>query len=391
MKNLLRPSAILVASDNARNAALAREAISSDYEQVHVSLDREDAIGDFERYSPGVLILAFDTLANSERHYLSIWRHSAAIRTRPHRAIVLCKNTEVQRAYGLCREELFDSYVQFWPITTDSKGLAMAVHSALRELAALEEERPSSAEWAAQVRKLDGLDILFGERIAEGLEEIDRLGRSVGQAEERIGIALDGLAERISRNLGSDPADSHLVEGVQRELSRIKAEGARPPYDAAALSVAPLRRWAEELREDSAPGLESTRRLQVMAQEIRPVVLVVDDDEFQQKAIANILKEQDFRLLFANTGIQSLSVLRELRPDVILMDMMMPGINGAETTRRIKASGRFAHIPVVMMTGASREAVISEGIKAGAFDFVVKPFDRTTLIDRVKRALHSLE
>ncbi|MGA2552573.1 MAG: response regulator [Burkholderiaceae bacterium] len=391
MKNLLAPAAILVASDNPSHAALAREAIASEYENVQVSLDRGVGVVDFERYSPTVLILAFDTLAKSERHYLSIWRHSVGIRARPHRAIVLCKNTEVRRAYELCKEELFDSYVPFWPMTMDPKGLAMAVHTALREMALIDREGPSLAEWAAQARKLDGLDALFEQRMRQGREEIDQLGQSVEQAEERVGVALDGLAKQISRPQESNVPDSQVVEGLQRELARIRREAIVAPFDAATRAVAPLRQWVKEFREDSQRGLESSRSLQVMAKQVRPTILVVDDDEFQHKAIANILSEKEFRLIFATNGIESLSVLRELRPDMILMDMMMPGIDGAETTRRIKASGRFAHIPVVMMTGTSKEAVISEGIKAGAIDFVVKPFDRTTLIDRVMRALQSLE
>jgi len=381
--------AILVASANTHKAELVRKAIETDYENVHIALDRGKGIGKLDRLGPMVLILAFDTLASSEQHYLSIWRHSPGIRATPHRAVVLCKNTEVERAYALCREELFDNYVQFWPMTTDPKALTMAVHIALRELAVLEQGRPSPPEWAAEVRKLEGLDTLFEERMTQGREKIDQVSRSVGEAAERVELALDGLAQRISRNREPTSPDSPLIEELQRDLARMKREEIVPPFEAATRSVAPLRSWANEFQDGSQPVLESNRCLQAMAKQVRPTILVVDDDEFQHKAIANILSDKDFRLIYATNGIQSLGLLRELQPDVILMDMMLPGINGAETTHRIKSSGRFAHIPVVMMTGESKPSVISEGIKAGAFDFVIKPFDRAKLIDKVMRALRS--
>lgn len=391
MTNPLASPPILIASDNASHAALVQELLESEYKNVQVSLHRGAGEANLELSSPGVLILAFDSIAKAERHYLSIWRHGAGIRARPHRAIVLCRNTEVRRAYELCKEELFDNYVQFWPMSMDPTGVAMAVHTALRELALTAQAHLNLAEWVAQARKLDGFDALFEQRMIQGRDEIDHLGRSVGLAEERVGIALDGLAQRISSSQESSVPHSQLVDGLQKELARIKREEIAPPLEAAVRSVSPLRQWVKELGEDSERGLEATRSLQVMAKQVRPTILVVDDDQFQHKAIANILSEKEFRLLFATDGIQSLSVLRELRPDMILMDMMMPGMDGAETTRRIKASARFAHIPVVMMTGTSKQSVISEGIKAGAIDFVVKPFDRTILIDKVMRALQSLE
>lgn len=119
----------------------------------------------------------------------------------------------------------------------------------------------------------------------------------------------------------------------------------------------------------------------------RPLVLVVDDDEFERKLSREILKGAPYDLLFANNGGEALDLMRERRPDLILMDMVMPGINGLETLRRLKASQTLADIPVMMITGQSEKDVVVECLKAGAVDFVVKPLDREVLLKKVERFL----
>jgi CheY-like chemotaxis protein len=70
------------------------------------------------------------------------------------------------------------------------------------------------------------------------------------------------------------------------------------------------------------------------------------------------------------------------------MDVMMPNMDGVEATRRLKTVPQFAGIPVIMLTGKSEKNVVTESLKAGATGFLVKPFDRDTLITKVKQALN---
>jgi CheY-like chemotaxis protein len=139
---------------------------------------------------------------------------------------------------------------------------------------------------------------------------------------------------------------------------------------AAAESMQPLKRWVDDLRQ---------------AEQFRPTVLVVDDDEFQHKMVATILAGQPCHVLFATSGIEALEVIGKGVPDLILMDVQMPGMDGVEVMRRLKAVPRFASVPVVMITGKSEGTVVADCLKAGAADFVVKPFDWHTLISKVAR------
>ena len=89
---------------------------------------------------------------------------------------------------------------------------------------------------------------------------------------------------------------------------------------------------------------------------------MADDDEFQRKLMARILEAENYRVLFAGSGFEVLSLLRKTRPDLILMDVMMPALDGVETTRRLKAVPQFAAIPVIMITGQSEKSVVAESL-----------------------------
>jgi CheY-like chemotaxis protein len=124
-----------------------------------------------------------------------------------------------------------------------------------------------------------------------------------------------------------------------------------------------------------------------MAKRVPPTLLVVDDDALQRQIVEQIFAAENYQLVFANNGIEALSILRKLHPDLILMDVMMPEMDGLDATRRLKAMTQFAAVPVIMITGQSEGKVVVDSLKAGASDFVVKPFNKATLIDKVARAL----
>jgi CheY-like chemotaxis protein len=153
--------------------------------------------------------------------------------------------------------------------------------------------------------------------------------------------------------------------------------------------MSPVQRWADELQKECAPHVESARTLNAMADSIWPTVLVVDDDDFQRVIVSQLFAKENYRLVFASGGIEALNVLRTLHPDLILMDILMPDLDGIETTRRLKSMPQFAKLPVIMVTGNSEGVAVRDSLKAGATDFAVKPLDRDTLLAKVALALQS--
>ncbi|WP_210546787.1 PleD family two-component system response regulator [Rhodoferax sp. PAMC 29310] len=145
---------------------------------------------------------------------------------------------------------------------------------------------------------------------------------------------------------------------------------------------------SDDFTQACAPHLDSVRTLSALAERVRPVLLIVDDDEFQWKILASVFNPKHYELYFAASGLDALAQLRRVHPDLILMDVRMPGMDGVEVMRRIKATRRLADIAVIMVTGQSDRQVVTESMRIGASGFVVKPFERGALLAKVVQVLN---
>ncbi|MHB9118140.1 MAG: response regulator [Burkholderiales bacterium] len=377
---------ILVATEVSSDADLVRGLLREEFGNVVASSDPERAVQDFEEHRPEVLILAFNSLEKAERYYLGLYRLSTVVHALPHRTLILCNKNDLRRVYELCRKEYFDDYILFWPLTHDTPRLPMAVHHAVRQMTAA--AMPGGSEIAAQARRLADLESQLERYAAKGGQHMEAARSSLRQAGQDIGAALDSFSRKLSHGGYPDLVDVKDRDGLQREIKRLKAEEIEKPFQTVAAAVQPVQQWASALKDDLAPQLESARALQSLAEHFRPLVLVVDDDEFQHKLLKQTLAEMDIDLVFTTSGMEALASLRKRRPDLILMDVGLPDIDGVETTRRLKSVEQFANIPVVMITGHSEKAVVVESLKAGAADFAVKPFDKEVLLAKVRNFLN---
>ena len=114
-----------------------------------------------------------------------------------------------------------------------------------------------------------------------------------------------------------------------------------------------------------------------------PLILVVDDLPQNVRLLDAVLSPQGFRVATASSGKEALDVLSKEHPDLVLLDILMPGIDGYEVCRRIREDPGTAFLPVVMITASDREERI-RAIESGADDFVQRPFDQAELLARVR-------
>ena len=381
---------IMIASDCIGDAAQVQDLLHSEFDHIYISTGSDKVPGDFVRYRPSILVLAFDTLEKAESYFLELYRLCEEVHQQPLRTVILCNRSQINQVYELCKKEYFDDYILFWPMSDDSSRLAMTIHHALHDLAALKTAGPSKAEFAAQARHLAELENTLDRQIVEGGMHIKVASLAVENAAEGVGAALDGFSQRIISGALPDAVEVKNAEGLKNEISRFKREEVQPHFKSAIEITQPLKQWAEKFKQECEPFLQSARALNAMAECIQPTVLVVDDDEAQRIIIDKLLTANHYNLLFARDGFEALSILRNKRPDLILMDIMMPNMNGMETTRRLKEVPEFAGTPVIMITGRSEEEVVVDSMKSGAVDFVVKPFDHNLLIAKIKQALNAV-
>ena len=119
----------------------------------------------------------------------------------------------------------------------------------------------------------------------------------------------------------------------------------------------------------------------------RPVVLVADDDDDIRDLVAFRLDRAGYEVLRAGDGQQALDLAREHKPDLAVLDVMMPKLTGYDVTRELRADAATSRIPVILLTARVQEADVARGFEAGADDYVKKPFSPQELKARVQAVL----
>ena len=113
-------------------------------------------------------------------------------------------------------------------------------------------------------------------------------------------------------------------------------------------------------------------------------ILVVDDDTALAEMIGIVLRTEGFQTVFCADGAEAVDAFRSSRPDLILLDVMLPGIDGIEVCRRVRAE---SGVPIIMLTARADTSDVVVGLEAGADDYIVKPFNPKELVARIRTRL----
>lgn len=124
---------------------------------------------------------------------------------------------------------------------------------------------------------------------------------------------------------------------------------------------------------------------------MRKNILIVEDEKDIIEVLRYYLEKENYRVHVAQDGFQALELASKIIPNLILLDLMLPRLDGIETCRRLKADERLRDIPVIMVTAKAEEADKIKGLEIGADDYVTKPFSAKELVARVKAHLRRRE
>ena len=118
-----------------------------------------------------------------------------------------------------------------------------------------------------------------------------------------------------------------------------------------------------------------------------PRVLIVDDSPTETYKFKETLEKHGFEIITADNGADGVAVARQEKPDVVLMDVVMPGLNGFQATRQLSKGDDTKHIPVIIVTTKDQETDKVWGRRQGASDYLTKPVEEAVLIDTINRAI----
>lgn len=116
-------------------------------------------------------------------------------------------------------------------------------------------------------------------------------------------------------------------------------------------------------------------------------ILVVDDSPFIVRSLAFILKKHGYEIITATDGEEALAKIREERPDLVFLDVMMPEKDGYEVCREVRGNPEMGNPYIIMLTARGQEADRERGLRLGADEFMTKPFSPSQVIERVKAVL----
>ena len=119
-------------------------------------------------------------------------------------------------------------------------------------------------------------------------------------------------------------------------------------------------------------------------------ILVIDDELITRTTLAALLEKPNYHVEMAEDGIQGIEMAKQLNPDVILLDVMMPRMNGYDVCKRIRSDPQIAEVPIIMVTTEAEKSRVIEAIKAGVNNYVVKPFTAETLGEKIQQTLSKL-
>ena len=124
-----------------------------------------------------------------------------------------------------------------------------------------------------------------------------------------------------------------------------------------------------------------------MSDEARPLILVADDEDDVRDLVVYRLTRSGYDVVEARDGDEALQLAARTTPDLAVLDVMMPKVDGYEVTRRLRADAATSRIPVILLTSRSQESDVSQGFDVGADDYLKKPFNPDELTARVRALL----
>jgi DNA-binding response OmpR family regulator len=371
---------ILIVSDSADELRSVQDLMTADLGGYWSTDDDTQALKLFAEKQPAVLILAYQEIERAERFYLTLFRQCSQIQEIPHQTLVLCKNTEAELAFTLCQSGTIDDYVVNRPLY-DPFRLRLSVRQALDRRSVRQESVRLNKQLSGVGKDLDRLDAFVGNSLAAGERSQQEALKAFDDYAHRIGSHLHQLEHSLR-----DPALGNAIQILDHGLLSQQFDRVRQK------AIEPETRRVQERLQKSGAWIRQfsehyTERLQPLRDEpfpaALPEVMLVEDDPAYLDMLRIMLDNAGFRVITAECGEAALTELHRRRPDIMLLDYRMPGIDGVETLRRMKADPDLRNLPVIMLTAISERDVVNKSIHLGAQDFIVKPSDRDTILAKI--------
>jgi CheY-like chemotaxis protein len=248
----------------------------------------------------------------------------------------------------------------------------------------MEESGGTFSQVARFGKVVDNLHKSIQQSIGHGNRTMQDASEAYEELATSIGMQLDTLRQRLASDDLQGVVNIRDTERLKEQFTRFEQENIAPELKRAHSKLDhALDDWISDIESDYEKYAEPVKAFEDLISSIPRNILVVDDDEMYLEILQSVLEAEGYRVAKAKEGAQALAIMAKTKPDLVLLDLDMPGMGGIEVINKAKGHESLKNIPIIMLTGHSQKQVVREAITAGAIDFIVKPADRATLIEKV--------
>ena len=371
---------VLVLGDGVADMVALVAELRRHFKQVDSLVPDPDGQAGPEQQAADVLVLAFRELDQAQPYCKAMGAAEPALS--PQRSVLLCKAEDCATALEMCKRQYFDDYVAYWSTAQDPTRLTMSVWLAARAALTLRRSGEAGARLLSHAKQLGDLDRKITHEIDMGEKQAATTHDSMLDLEQKLAKANDQFADHLIRGGANAAVEVKDCAALQRDLAQFKAQQLDLARAASEQGINPMNTWARQLRGKVEPSLAASRAFATQVRQARPTLLVIGDNDTSRGLLTPSLRSLGYDPVVARDANHVLAQLARTRPNAILMDLVASPSEAVSLTRQLKALPDIAHIPIIILSGDSRRETLLSSIRAGASDFIAKPFTHEIL--RVK-------
>ncbi|MDB4806756.1 response regulator [Pseudomonadales bacterium] len=367
------------------------------FESIEPILIGKNAVSKLEEFQPHIIIFFCHKVSAAEAFYLTLHRTCNGFSSWMHESIILCAREEAKKCYQLCIDNVFNDFCLFKPVY-EPFSLRLTVTQAI-------ERRKAHLERAGQRNEFKNIDQEFKsieKELDKTVNKIESISKKDWQMAPFFTRFIKQKVDGFQQSIISDPQENGIEvvneNKIKDSFDRLKSDvtssedikSQEEIQNDAVLAVQDeLAKIIADISTQRRQLGETSTSLKEACELDKTHILLIDNDIKSIKMIREALKSDNYVVTIVPGPQQGRDVLDKLSIDVILVDTQPSDMQGAKFLQDIQSSKLHGHIPIVIISRANGRQSVQHGLRLGASDYIIKPFEKQLIEKRISRLLEA--
>ena len=367
------------------------------FESIEPILIGKNAVSKLEEFQPHIIIFFCHKVSSAEAFYLTLHRTCNGFSSWMHESIILCAREEAKKCYQLCIDNVFNDFCLFKPVY-EPFSLRLTVTQAI-------ERRKAHLERAGQRNEFKNIDQEFKsieKELDKTVNKIESISKKDWQMAPFFTRFIKQKVDGFQQSIINDPQENGIEvvneNKIKDSFDRLKSDvtssedikSQEEIQNDAVLAVQDeLAKIVADISTQRRQLGETSTSLKEACELDKTHILLIDNDIKSIKMIREALKSDSYVLTIVADPQQGRDVLNKLSIDVILVDTQPSDMQGAKFLQDIQSSKLHGHIPIIIISRANGKQSVQHGLRLGASDYIIKPFEKQLIEKRISRLLEA--